>query len=68
MGTKGKANQAAKQPVRIGSKIMFADMAVIIIVSVVFSVLACLMSYKSTRDALEQAMGTTAASTAHAVQ
>ena len=52
MGKKGNASPQGKQLKSIGSKIMTADMGVILVVSLVFSILACVMSYKSTQSSL----------------
>ena len=68
MSNKENAKSGSKPLKSIGSKIMTADMGVIIIVSVAFAILACVMSYKTSQSSLDGSMSAAASAAASAVE
>ena len=61
-----KKNQEKKKK-EIGKVIAFADITMIIVISAIFAVLSCLMSYQSAETSLEETMQTAVSATSQAV-
>ena len=60
--------KSVKEKPHIGKVIALADILMIIVISVIFAVLSCLMSYRSAESSLSEAMDTAASTTSVAVE